>query len=494
MEPRFLTQGFAPADDFATVCRFLQTSGFTEDAVCQRLGIDNLSKILSYLSRDRQEREAALGPLDALRVLATLFLNGWLTPASEIDAVIPLPVRGAMEATGLLDRNGDGFVSPVMLYPLQQIFIASDRLVEMDGADASVGPDFVYFAIQHKTRTFLSLLPDDPCEAFLELGTGCGAAAILAAKKNARHVWATDLTERSCLFTRFNCLLNQVSNVETLAGDLFAPVKDRQFDCVVIHPPYDMGPDQSFVFSDGGEDGERLLRRTISELPDYLNPGGRFYCHAIVADHENASYEQRVRGWLGDRQENFDVLLVVREHVAPEEYAAESVALGGGSSRQLASWKSFFKTIGVKELLYGYLVIQRKSAQRLEFTIRREIGPETAWRDVSWLLDWEATPCSELLGCAVKAIDGTELAVRHRIQDGELNPVHYAFQTVRPFRTNLECRAWVAYFVTLCDGRKSGRDHYEFLLQKGAIPADSTPEYIGQAIKTLVSAGVLQVE
>ena len=56
-----------------------------------------------------------------------------------------------------------------------------------------------------------------PVERALDIGTGCGYHAILAAQ-HAEHVIATDINPRAIAFTAFNALLNDAPNVECRVG------------------------------------------------------------------------------------------------------------------------------------------------------------------------------------------------------------------------------------------------------------------------------------
>jgi methylase of polypeptide subunit release factors len=51
-----------------------------------------------------------------------------------------------------------------------------------------------------------------PVASALDLGTGAGVQALLAAR-HAEHIVATDISPRAIEFTRFNCRLNGVDNV-----------------------------------------------------------------------------------------------------------------------------------------------------------------------------------------------------------------------------------------------------------------------------------------
>jgi release factor glutamine methyltransferase len=118
-----------------------------------------------------------------------------------------------------------------------------------------------------------------PRASVLDVCTGSGALAIVAAKRGARDVTAVDVSRRAVLTARLNARLNGV-RIRALCGDLFAPVGDERFDVIVSNPPYvpaerdDLpasGPQRAW---DAGRDGRVLLDRICAEAPEHLRPGG----------------------------------------------------------------------------------------------------------------------------------------------------------------------------------------------------------------------------
>src|SRR5687767_1552000 len=120
-----------------------------------------------------------------------------------------------------------------------------------------------------------------PGERMLEIGSGAGLAAIMAARAGARVI-ATDVRPEAVACTRGNAARNRVGDqVDVRLGDGFAPVAGLSFDLVCTNPPQMPTPpererdDAEAAADSGGPDGWALLDRVIREPPAYLEPGGR---------------------------------------------------------------------------------------------------------------------------------------------------------------------------------------------------------------------------
>jgi release factor glutamine methyltransferase len=128
---------------------------------------------------------------------------------------------------------------------------------------------------------FCRHLPVRSGDRVLEIGTGIGLAAVLAARAGARVV-ATDVLAAAVRCARANATLNGVADrVEVLEGDGFAPVTGRAFDLICTSPPQMPTPpdreraDAAAAADNGGRDGWALLDRVIAGAPAHLAPGGR---------------------------------------------------------------------------------------------------------------------------------------------------------------------------------------------------------------------------
>ncbi len=118
-------------------------------------------------------------------------------------------------------------------------------------------------------------------ETVLDIGTGCGILAIIAAKK-ARKVTATDINPEATKCAELNAENNRVkSKVAVRRGSLFDAIpKTAKFDVILFNAPYLPCPqsEQRTVLGRawaGGPTGREVIDRFIAEVPHHLKKNGR---------------------------------------------------------------------------------------------------------------------------------------------------------------------------------------------------------------------------
>ncbi len=113
----------------------------------------------------------------------------------------------------------------------------------------------------------------------LDLGTGSGAIALaIARERPSASVTAIDRSEDALAVARENARQLDIANVEFLAGDWTAPVRDREFDLVVSNPPYVRDDDPALLALRhepraalaAGPDGLDAIRRLARECREVL--------------------------------------------------------------------------------------------------------------------------------------------------------------------------------------------------------------------------------
>jgi SAM-dependent methyltransferase len=480
--------------EFAALRSALDGAGYTEPAVCERLGIQKISQFQFATERRPAPRTLTEDP-DSVDLLIRLFLEN---EPVECDTARTLPLD-ILAALGLVAQHASdtGLLSgTVLLHPLRGLYIVSDRPSPVEGSALRPPDDFVYPAMIPNTELFLDLIPLGPCDAFLDLCAGTGVAALVAARDGAAHAYSYDITARSTVFAEFNRRLNGVANLTAAEGDLYQPAGELTFDQIVAHPPYVPVYRPNLIFDSGGQDGEQIVRRIIEGLPRYLRPGGRFYGLTMGSDRQHP-FEQRLRQWLGPAEREFDVAFVNRLTRAPREWAAESVIGKKGSVTDIAEWRSFFESLHVSALVYGLVMIQRRANNRPVFTVRRQTGSTTGPAEHARLFDWETAVVTHepdwLLGLRPRSTPGTRLHVEHNFDGGIWVPDTYLLETDYPFASGLRAQAWTAHLLACADGSLTAADLLERLKSDGALHPDTPASAFAEMLATLISGGFLQV-
>lgn len=130
----------------------------------------------------------------------------------------------------------------------------------------------------------LERLPTVDCD-ILDLGTGTGAIALaLGSERPDCSVTGIDYQEEAISLAQENADNLNITNVNFVQGDWFAPLHDAYFDMIVSNPPYideqdphlNQGdvryePDSALIAAQGGIADLQLI---IEQAPDYLKPGG----------------------------------------------------------------------------------------------------------------------------------------------------------------------------------------------------------------------------
>ncbi len=486
-------------EQFAAARAALERIGFTEAAICAGAKIDSI-----YELPTRAERE--VGFLDdetPLSLAVRLFMDGEDFARNTVRTVFDAADLSALEAIGLVRFSpGDPArcLSFVSLYPTEGLYVASDRHARIQMVASGVPADLVYSALTPETRRFVELMPRGQCNDYLELCSGTGIAALVAARDFAKHAWAIDITKRSTRFAAFNAALNGLDNVVVLEGDLYAPVAGQMFDVITAHPPYVPSFETAMVFRDGGEDGEQVTRKIVAGLADHLRPGGRFYCDCMMTDRVDAPLEKRIREMLGPNHAEFDVLVGQVRLIEPEELLGGSIAAGRMSADVVAAQRARFAQLGIEQFVYVGFLIRRRLVVGTPVTRRRILSAETRAAHLGWFLDYVSVVAglergsSRFLDARPRASAHTELLSRSVLQNGTWSVAASSLVTHVPFSVQAECPAWFATFLTWCDGRATAREQLNRLRNAGIVADSAKDVDFAILIAELAEGGFVELD
>jgi methylase of polypeptide subunit release factors len=487
-------------EQFRRLREWLVAVNYTEVALCRAAGVAEIGALKSIASG----RTVFAKPVDAQSLLVLLFLDGLRFPWSVVRSGFSREELSLLTDLGLLVpaiSDAELCVATVALFPTEDIYVASDRLADMEMVGEGLPSDLVYSPLTSETRRFIGLMPRTPCESYLEMCAGTGIAALHAAKRFAGHAYSADITERSTRFAQFNAALNGLENFTAVQGDLYEPVAGKTFDMITAHPPYVPAESTRMVFRDGGADGEQITRGIISRLSDYLNPGGLFYLDCMMTDRRADAIEQRIRRMLGPSEDEFDVLVVRSGFVETKIYQADHLAAGRMSPDSFLRQNAFFKSLGIERLVAITALIHRRTTVRAVVTRQRTLSADTRADDLVWLMryltstvEWGAEETRRLLESRPRANPTVELRARSVLRDGAWAQVDAAIATTAPFASESPCPAWIPSLLSRCDGQRTVREHFDQLRAEGLLPEGSPADNFAELIRDLADVQFLEVD
>ncbi|OKL46875.1 hypothetical protein BSR28_05465 [Boudabousia liubingyangii] len=243
------------------------------------------------------------------------------------------------------------------------------------------------------TRSLLRITPRGFISRVLDIGTGCGVQAIVAAR-HADRVVATDISTRALQIAAFNAALNGVE-IELRQGSMLEPVIEESFDLVVTNPPFVITPPSQepvMEYRATGNEADQLMTTLISELPKVLAPGGQAVLLGNWLHLNEIPWDERLMGLVPT---GIDALFWQREVYSPSQYAqmwlrdgGKVVSLDQQTTSQFIDYLDYFRHISVEAIGFGYITLRRPLHGRLGFQMSEQISqwaPPTAKQVQSWL-------------------------------------------------------------------------------------------------------------
>jgi release factor glutamine methyltransferase len=193
-----------------------------------------------------------------------------------------------------------------------------ERSVRVAGLELRVLPNVFSPALHFTSRVFARFLSRPGAVpqggSVLDLGTGSGLLAIVAARAGARRVVAVDINPAAVNCASSNAArYGTQSVIEVREGDSFGPVAGERFDLVVCNPPYFRGeprtPAQRAFL--GGPNLEWFTNFGV-DLHDHLTTGG----HALISLGDAAEIDAilgllRECGWRIEEVARRDILVEI---------------------------------------------------------------------------------------------------------------------------------------------------------------------------------------
>lgn len=197
----------------------------------------------------------------------TAGLQGWLEEPTG-DAVFLIPVRRLQRILTDMRRAAEGVPVDALggtITILPHVYVPSDQSVPRMIADCAG-------IIAAKT--------------VLDMGTGTGVLALIAAKLGAARVVATDSNPNAVENARRNVERFSLGNLIEVAGpgDLFAPVGARTFDVIIFNAPWIQGEPQTLYDTASYDPGFKVIDGFMRSAPAHLAGDG-----VILLQYSNIS-------------------------------------------------------------------------------------------------------------------------------------------------------------------------------------------------------------
>lgn len=156
-------------------------------------------------------------------------------------------------------------------------------------------------------------------ERVLDMGTGCGVNALLAAGQGAQVV-AVDVSPLAVAAARDNARRNHLAGaVDIRQSDVFSAVRER-FDLIIFDPPFRWFQPRGLLEVATSDHNYRTLTKFFLEVRSHLTPSGRLL--VFFGSSGDLGYLRWLVGHAGFRQE-----VVARAELARGDQLVEYLTL-----------------------------------------------------------------------------------------------------------------------------------------------------------------------
>jgi SAM-dependent methyltransferase len=360
------------------------------------------------LIRRALEREAT-----AAATLTLLFLYGQSLHDPIVERALGPQAHGWLVDAGILVRDASEVRSAFRLQIAEGVFVWAD--------EPNAGPEAV-MAPGPSTVELLNVLPARPDGSFLDVGTGPGTFALLAAKRGAARAVGTEISERAAALARFNASFNEI-DVDVRLGDLLAPIAGETFDWIVGQPPYVTHPpdEPGVTFMHGGPKGDELALRLLGGVSVHLRPRGAAF---VLFDSpvRSTPLHERVRGAIGKAP--VDVLVFNGPGLTPDRQAMGYAALadptfGPRYAEAALRYREHLELQRIDEVSHSLVVVRaREDATKEGWTMSLPVAVfPSDWEDLSGYMrgiDLSVAGDEALARSRVRPRDGATVVVARR--------------------------------------------------------------------------------
>jgi hypothetical protein len=260
---------------------------------------------------------------------------------------------------GLVIRKNDLVQPLIRILPYKELLLACDITRTSNGNDRE---DMV-MNVGGSTLTLANTTIRRPVRRTLDLGTGCGTQAFLAAN-HSKKVVAVDCNPRAISFATFNAQLNGLKNVDFLTGDLFDPVQGSTFDLIVMNPPIVISPEFRAHYRESGMDQDQFCQNVARRAPDFLEEGGYFQMFCSWPHIAGQPWPERLAKWF-DGTEG-DVWVLRGGTRDPSDYTLfwnQSKVNRPDFGQIYENWMDYYRQQRIEAVSTGLITV-RKTSER----------------------------------------------------------------------------------------------------------------------------------
>lgn len=348
-----MTARLARASPLRTLGLALLESGYQEPAQHARWVRASFTRpdAVPTVLRERRGDPRLAGQLD-------LFAYGAELGERATSRALAPAAAGSLARAGLLERRRAAWRSRLTVGGHGDVFVVGDLERRGQRRDRVDG----YTSAADLARRLAVPVGGG---RLLDLGTGSGIHALLAARAGATAVGA-DLNARALRLAALSAELSGIEGVQWLQGSWYEPVAGQRFDRIVCVAPYVVSPDSEFTFRDGAPGEEHPVRTVAAGAPAHLERGGCALVMCCWGHGADEDWQRTPMRWLAPR--GADVLLVRLSHADPAHYALEwnrppMRTLGPAEhDRVMARWLAHYAREGFERISFGALYVRRRAA------------------------------------------------------------------------------------------------------------------------------------
>lgn len=335
----------------------LDNAGFSETNLLERLRETHFpgARHRRSTGKDRQLPDKA----DRLDILIHLFVFGQPVTKAAFASALSISRTEDWTAARMI-RRSNGLVSSNFEICAYEDILA---IADWPGSREADGNDVM--GIAASSLALLQMTVRRPVNSVFDLGCGCGIQSIAAARHSV-YVTGTDLNPRAVVFSRFNALFNNVSNVSFREAALFDGVGNETFSLVVCNPPFVIGPRTLQAHTSPGFPGDKFCESIVHTAPAYLEPGGfaQFVCNWAQVGSETS--QEHIQKWVDEG--GCDSWILRSHSETPEKYARnradENAPDADAADKLYEEWLRYFEREDITAVNFGVITLRRSRAVR----------------------------------------------------------------------------------------------------------------------------------